>query len=205
MVDAVIDKVREKILLNKARQGDAQSFTALVRLHEEKMIHVAYSFLGNMEDARDIAQEAFVKAYRYLSNFKGESKFSTWLYRILVNLCKDFLRKKKVRRHLMFFMPHRDEEDEAKDPMEYVAAKSPNAFEGMMNKELDHAIHEACDKLPFQQRSVFTLRYLEGMSLEEIAESLDLSVGAVKAHLWQAGQKMKKSLQGFLSNQEVKP
>ena len=173
----------EETLVQQVREGDLRSFSALVELYQERAIHVAYSFLGNFEDARDVAQEAFVKAYQNFSRFDERSRFYTWFYRILVNGCKDFLRRKKGRPTAS-----------GPDPVENIPASGRSARQELMDQELGMEIQKALDELPFQQRSVFTLRYLEGLKLEEIAESLNLSVGAVKAHLWQAGQKMRKRL-----------
>ncbi len=181
----ILEKIEintESRLIQKARGGNLRSFSALVEVHQEKMIHAAFSFLGNMEDAKDAAQEAFIKAHKHLSSFNEKSRFSTWLYRILINHCKDFMRKKKSR------------QTEALDPQEDIQAAGPNALGKLMGQEIETEIHRALENLPFQQRSVFALRYLEGLKLDEIAESLNLSTGAVKAHLWQAGQKMRQTL-----------
>ena len=185
-------KAEEGILLEKARGGDASSFSALVELYQERAIHTAYSFLGNMEDARDIAQEAFVKAYENLDNFKSESKFYTWFYRILLNQCKDFLRKKKIRRAFTFFFS--TAEGEELDPAANVPDGARTPGEAFADKELGLSVNEALEKLPFRQKSVFVLRYLEGLSLEEISESSSITVGAMKAHLWQACQQMRTLL-----------
>ena len=187
----------ENELIQSARSGDIRSFSALVQIYQERAVHIAYSFLGNFEDARDIAQEAFVKAYENLGTFKAESRFYTWFYRILVNACKDFLRKKKVRQHLSFWFHQDNNGDE--EAMLNVADHEKNALEQLENRELGNEITKALEKLPDQQRYSFSLRYLEGLSIEEIAENMDLSTGAVKAHLWQAGQKMQKFLSGILS------
>ena len=186
----------EVLLVQQAQSGDLRAFSALVELYQERAVHIAYSFLGNFEDARDMAQEAFVKAYENLDSFKEESRFYTWFYRILVNTCKDFLRKKKVRRHLSFWL-NRDGAGEEIDPVMNVETHAKNAAQELVNKELGSAITGALDRLPFQQRTAFSLRYLEGLSLEEVSESMEISVGAVKATLWQAGQKMQKFLAEF--------
>lgn len=187
-----VNKTEEYALIDKARGGDTSSFSALVELHQERAIHTANSFLGNFEDARDIAQEAFVKAYENLDSFKSESRFYTWFYRILLNQCKDFLRKKKVRRAFSFFFATAQDED--LDPMANVPDSAKNPGQMMADRELGSALNEALEKLPFRQKSVFVLRYLEGLSLEDISESLGVTVGAVKAHLWQAGKKMRAYL-----------
>lgn len=176
-------RVNEQDLVRQAREGDLKAFTALVELFQERAIHVAYAFVANWEDARDLAQEAFVKAYEGLGNFREESRFFTWLYRILANLSKDFLRKKKARN--IFVRPGPEGAD---------GITGRDAAAELAGQELGVEILRALDGLPFQQRSAFTFRYLEGLSLEDIAETMGLSTGAVKAHLWQAGQKMRKSL-----------
>jgi len=185
---------KESALIDAARNGDLGSFSALVEIYQERAVHIAYSFLGNYEDARDMAQEAFVKAYENLRSFRAESRFYTWLYRILANTCKDFIRKKRTRQHLSFWF-RRDGDEE--DPLMNVAGRTKNALENFANQELGDAIVKAMEKLPLQQRSTFSLRYLEGLSLEEIAATMGLSVGAVKGNLWQAGQKMQKALISF--------
>ena len=187
----------EEELIRQARRGDLKAFSVLVEAHQEKMIHTAYSFLGNLEDAKDAAQEAFVKAHQRLHSFRERSRFSTWLYRILVNHCKDFLRRKTVRQHLQSFLGQKTEEET--DPVTELEASAPDPRQELVNQELQQEIRGAVDQLPFQQRSVFALRYLEGLKLEEIAESLNLSTGAVKAHLWQAAQKMKYILRHHAS------
>jgi len=190
----------ETALIVRARGGDVESFSALVRLYQDRAVRLAYSILGNWEDARDVAQEAFVKAYRSLGGFKAESRFSTWFHRILVNLCKDFLRKKKIRQGFGLFQKSSEEES---SPEEAIPSPAPDPFRGVVNQELDQAIRGSLEKLPFRQRSVFALRYLEGLPLEAIANASGLTVGAVKANLWQAGEKMKKFLAPYLSDLEV--
>ena len=184
--------LKEAAFIEEARGGNASSFSALVELYQERAIHTANSFVGNLEDARDIAQEAFVKAYENLSRFSGQSRFYTWFYRILVNTCKDFLRKKKLRQTFSFWFSR--EEEEGLDPMSNIPDPSRNASDDLLNRELGGAIQGALETLPARQKSVFILRYLEGMSLNEISETLSISLGAVKANLWQAGQKMRAML-----------
>ncbi len=192
---------REKELITLAKSGDLDAFTALVELYQERAIRVAYSIVGNFEDARDLAQEAFMKAHEKLGSFKEESRFYTWLYRIVSNLCKDFLRKKNLRKFISFWdRPGEDDHDE--NPEERVAGSVRAASQELLNTELGEKIFEALDKLPFRQRSAFALRYLEGLELAEIAESMDLSVGTVKAHLWHAVQKTRKILKEYLSPEE---
>jgi len=190
----------EERLLQNARNGDLRAFSGLVKLYQERAVRVAYSFTGDYEDARDLAQEAFVKAYEKLGNFEGTSRFYTWFYRILANHCKDFLRKKKVRQWISLGL-FRNEEDES-DPVANVRAGSRGAYETLLDAELGSKISDAFEKLPFQQKKAFVLRYLEGLGLEEVAQHMELSVGAVKAHLWHAAKKMRKNLGEYLSLEE---
>lgn len=195
---AELKEQTERELIEKARSGDVRAFSDLVKIHQERSIRTAFSFLGNWEDARDVAQESFVKAYQNLPHFKGGSKFSTWLYRILMNSCKDFLRKRKTRRQSQFVTGIQNEDGNSTSPFDSVASSERSALNLVMDQEITGAVYQALETLPFRQRSAFTLRYLENMSLHEIAESMALSEGAVKAHLWQAGRKMKESLAGIL-------
>ena len=188
--------LEEAKVIEKARSKDSAAFSVLVKQYEERMLHVAYSFLRNREDARDVTQEAFVKAYESMDKFKGGSSFSTWLYRIVVNQCKDHLRKKSVRRHLAFVV--REPEEEGERAEDRVVSRQPDAFDQMVSYEMGQAIRDASEQLPDQQKSAFILRYFEGLSLNEIADTLRLSEGAVKAHLWHAAQKMQKQLAGFV-------
>jgi len=186
-VDATTD---ERTLALRAGEGDSEAFSRLVDLFQERSIRIAYSFLGNAEDARDATQEAFVKAWQALPSFRGGSRFSTWLYRILANHCKDRLRQRKAR-ELLFFWKTPDEGPA--DPPEAVF-RGRGPAEATMDGELEARIRKAAGELPFRQRCVFSLRYLEGFALDEIAETLGISLGAVKANLWQACRKMKSSL-----------
>jgi len=190
-----MDKLKtESELIRQAREGDLDAFTALVHKHEKRAIHIAYAFLGNFEDACDMAQEAFVKVYENLNRFKGQSLFSTWLYRIVANRCKDFLRKENLRKWGLWIPRDRNRNKRSLADQPVTRKK---ALKDLLDQELGAQIHEALEKLPLRQKSVFILRYLEGMRMEEIAQTENLTTGAVKAHLWQAGQKMKKSLGSY--------
>ncbi len=188
----------EKVLIEAARGGDVSSFSALVRLYAARAVRVATSLTGNREDGEDLVQEAFVKAYQNLSAFRGTSKFYTWFYRILANTCHDHLRRKKMRGFVAFWQAG---EREPEAVVETVPSGAPDAARLLLDGELEEKLHTALAELPFRQRSVFALRYLDGLTMAEIAASLDLSEGAVKAHLWQAMQKMKKYLGAYLEKE----
>ena len=195
MLRESVTNFNETELISRSLGGDTLAYSAIVELYEARAIRIAYSLVGHWEDARDLAQEAFIKAYDNLRNFKAESRFYTWFYRILVNICGDFLRKKKIRGFISLWTSRpTDEENENSSPLDQAANPGPTALQELKNKELGSQIFAAIHALPFQQRGVFSLRYLEGFTLEEISEQMNLSLGAVKAHLWQAGQKVKRSL-----------
>jgi RNA polymerase sigma-70 factor (ECF subfamily) len=193
---------REKMLIRRAKEGDLRSFSLLVDIYQERAIHAAYSFLGDFEDARDMAQEAFVKAYEKLGDFRGRSKFYTWFYRILMNLCKDFLRKKRIK---TFFSGFGNGLGENRGSLGHAISNDKNSYEALEARELGMEIHKALNKLPFKQRTAFILRYLEGLSIEDVAQSMELTKGAVKAHLWQSVQKMRKFLDRYVKHGESAP
>lgn len=193
----MIDETIERALIVKAKNGDVRAFSELVEMYQERAIRIAQGFVGNLEDARDLSQEAFVKCYEGLVTFKAESRFYTWFYRVLANTCKDFLRKKKTRRSLFGWLAQDKDDETEENVYDRVIAKTPGASQDLANRELGDSIMKKLAELPEQQRMVFSLRYLDGLSLEEIAQSMSLSVGGVKANLWQAAQKMKKSLEHF--------
>lgn len=184
---AAEENVREKEqLIAQARKGDVKAFSALVVLYQEPMLRAAYAFVEQRQDAEDIVQEAFVKAFLSLKTFQGKSRFSTWLYRIVINTSKDFLRKKK-KTGTAELSPE-------------TPSQARDAFQNAKDQETNQFLLRALDKLPLRQKSVFALRYLQGLSLEEIATIEKLSLGAVKATLWQANQKMKDALGPLVEN-----
>lgn len=176
----------EKELIEKARKGDTSAFRALVDEHKEKAVYTAYSALGNLSDAQDAVQEAFVRVFHGLNGFKRGSRFSTWFYRILVNLCRDELRKRK-RDILESYVPDYD----ACTGVDNGPAKE------LMNKELKRKINAALLRLSDKQQMVFLLKHKEGFKLEEIAEIMRLKVSTVKVHLFRAVRRLRGLLQNL--------
>lgn len=176
----------DEALAVRARGGDTAAFGELVERHQEKAIGLAYTVVRNFEDARDVAQEAFVKAHAALGRFESRSKFTTWLYRIVTNQALDFLRKR------------RETTQEDTSIFELVADASVSAGEAMLDGELKTALTEAVSRLPDNQRKAVTLRYFAGLSIEETAESMQIASGTVKATCFQAIGNLKK----FFSEKE---
>lgn len=194
-----MDRQTEGILLAQARDGDENSFRVLVEANTERMIHVALRMVGSRPEAEDIAQEAFLRLYRSLDRFRGDSLLSTWLYRTVSRLSIDFLRREKIKRQIFFF---RANNDDAQDPLDFVPSKevSPEAHTGFQQAGV--ALNHALKDLSPRQRAVFTLRHFEELSLKEIAEALELEEGTIKAHLHRAVRQIREKLQEHRPEQD---
>lgn len=152
---------------------------------------------GNPQDGEDIAQEAFIKAYRSLPGFRGESKFSVWLYRIVSNLCLDFLRRKARRQTLSLTV-----EDEEGEESQLDIPDESLSPERMLDRNLSReSLSRGLDSLPPEQREILLLREIQGLSYEEIARALDLEAGTVKSRIFRA----RKRLAAFLLEEGNNP
>ena len=170
-------------LVAKARQGDTASFSILLRRYEGKIFRLAMNITQNREDAEDVLQESFLKAYEHLDQFLGNSKFYTWIVRIAVNQALMKLRKRRSDRAVSL-----DEQiDTGEDTVvREIAAWDPDPEQRYSQEELHTILTEVIDELAPIYRTVFTLRDVDGLSTEETAEALDLSVPAVKSRLLRA-------------------
>ena len=166
-------------LVTRSQGGDVDSFNQLVRRWERPIYALAYRVLGREEDARDVSQEAFLRAYRALPGFKGEAKFSSWLYRIALNLCRDWMRKQ--RRAPVQQMP------EGMDPVEMAGEAGPvESVEDLVaRKELGQIVGDAMTLLPDEQRTALILKEYHGMTFQEIAEMQGVPLSTVKTRLYQ--------------------
>ena len=185
--------IANKEVICKAQEGDMFAFRALVDLYKEQAVRIAYSITGNLADAQDVAQDAFIRVYRNISTFNFNSQFSTWIYRIVVNLCRDFLRKKS---RLGLVLNDNNQawpaEERIKDE------KNPDPAKNLLNKELKVKIDNALILLPEKQQIVFSLKYKKDMKIREIAELLGVSKSSVKMHLFRATDKMQKNLSTYV-------
>ena len=180
----------ESAIIAKVLDGDADAFEPLVVAHQNFVYNIALKMLSNPDDAFDISQEAFIKAYRSLKDFKGESSFSSWLYRITANMCLDFMRRNKKRKSASIV--YLDDADELKE-LELPDTRFDPVTE-LERKELRGAINDALNLLPEDQRSILLLRELNGMSYAEISEALKLEQGTVKSRLSRARARLAKIL-----------
>jgi RNA polymerase sigma-70 factor (ECF subfamily) len=173
---------RERLLLDASRAGDAGAFAALLKESAPALERLALRLVGDRHDAEDLAQETALKAWRKLPGFKGESRFRTWVCRILVRRALDFLRRRR--------------------PMEEVAKELPSAVRdpqaNAQARELDEIVRSAIEELPPVQRATLLLRADQGLSYEEIAYVLGSTRNAVRMNLVAARRKLAERLQGFV-------
>jgi len=181
----------EAAIVAQARQGDAKAFSELLRRYEGKIFRLALHITQNREDAEDVLQEAFLKAYEHLDQFQGQSKFYTWIVRIAVNQALMKLRKRKSDRSVSL--------DETIDTGEdtvarEIAAWDENPEQQYSREEINQILGSAIDDLAPIYRAVFVLRDVDELSTEETAEALDLSVPAVKSRLLRARLQLRDKL-----------
>ncbi len=181
----------EKVLIRRILSGDQDAFAQLVKTYETQVYNLCLRMVGNQEDAKDLAQESFIKAWRGLQFYKFESAFSTWLYRLTSNVCIDFLRKQKRRPVVSMTM---QEEEETLTELE-VPDSAPLPEAQVLYLEQKQAIAAAMNQLEEEFRTVLTLRVIEDLPYEEIAEILDLKIGTVKSRLARARNKLKTLLE----------
>jgi RNA polymerase sigma-70 factor (ECF subfamily) len=178
-------------LVAQAQAGDAQAFAELVKRYERKIYRIAKNITQNDEDAEDVLQDAFLKAYEHLGGFQGHSRFYTWIVRIAVNEALMKLRKRKADRFVSLDEPIDTGEGEVKRE---VAVWEGNPEEQYSKEELQRILNEAVDTLKPDFRTVFTLRDIEELSTEETAEALGISIPAVKSRLLRARLALREKL-----------
>ena len=178
----------DKHILARARRGELPAFEELVRRHEKRVYAVALRSSGSPEDAEDITQEVFLRAWRSIEEFRGDSGFSTWLFRITMNLCVDHARHKHAQPQTQ---PLVMGEEESERPLPDTA---PTPEEHLDNSELGRELAAALDEVSEEHRRIVLLRDVSGMSYTEIAEVLEISEGTVKSRLSRARIALRKVL-----------
>ncbi len=192
----------EAELVERCRQGDQRAFRTLVERYQRKVFSLAFGLLKDPDEARDISQEAFLKAHRHIGSFQGTASFYTWLYRITVNLCID--RKRKVGRGSEVELDERLSHRQVGSPADVLSAQklSFNPQRVAQSSELRHRILEALAQLSEQHRAVLVLREVEGLSYKEIADSMDCPEGTVMSRLFHARRQMQQLLSDFAEDAE---
>ena len=183
----------ERLLIERAQQGEMEAFRLLVEHSKINVYRLAYDLTGNRHDAEDLSQEVFVKAFRSLRHFRGDAKWSTWVYRITVNAAMDS-KKTKAKKNLMFRDPSATEEH-AQELSPPDPEPSPDRLTdaGFVRRNVARALEE----LSPRERSVFVLRHYHDLSLRQIAETMSISEGTVKSFLFRAIRRLRKSLEYY--------
>lgn len=188
-----MESLDERSLLEHIRNGDEASFELLVKEHSGKIIALAWRLIGHRDDAEDLAQEAFLRLYRSLGEFRGDSRVSTWLYKTTTRLAIDYLRRERLKRKLFFFRSN----DESQDPIDLASAPNENPALAAQTHQAMQRLRLSLGKLSPRQQTIFMLRHYEGLPLKVIAEHLNLEIGTVKAHLHRAVNHLRKDLKDY--------
>ncbi len=179
----------EASLVNCCREGDLAAYDQLMKQYEKKVYSLCFRMAGNHDDAADLAQEAFLKAFRALPSFKGQSSFSTWLYRIVTNTCLDEKRR-LAKKPPVISLDKRLEMDDGELALT-LPGNSPDPLKATLDGELQREIQALLDKLTAEQRIVIIMRDIEGYSYEEMAITLQLSMGTLKSRINRARSKLR--------------
>ena len=181
-------------------KGDVDAFETLVRRHEKRMFNIAYRVIGNYDEACEIVQDAFISAYKNIKGFKGEAKFSTWLYAICINLSRNRLKQLKTRR----YREGRSLDDPIMTPDGEIVADppsgEPSALDKLEARDVQQRVQGCINTLDAEFREVIVLRDIQGFSYEEISAMLKVPEGTVKSRLFRAREAMRACLQDFMGD-----
>lgn len=185
-------------LIKRAQNGDSHAFDALVRLHDRRVLQMAYSMLNNLHDAQDVYQETFLRAFVKIATFRFDASFATWLSRIAINLSINKRKQKRRMNWLSFDQGNRDAElhGEFIDRHNYEHSAEEDAAANEMAERLQRSL----DVLSPPQRAVFTLKHLHGYKIREISEMLNCAEGTVKNYLFRATRKLQKELAPYFKS-----
>jgi RNA polymerase sigma-70 factor (ECF subfamily) len=177
-------------LVRRVQAGDKKAFDVLVLKYQQKVINLVNRYMHDQDLSKDVAQEAFIKAYRGLKNFRGDSAFYTWLYRIAINTAKNHLVSKARRMPATDIDAKEAEQYESADALRHIDSPEHEA----LKEEIHRTIMTAIDALPEDLRTAITLRELEGLSYEEIATTMDCPIGTVRSRIFRAREAIEKEL-----------
>lgn len=181
----------EYALVQRIQSGDSDAFAVMMDLYQKQVYNLALRTVGNPEDAADMTQEAFLRAYRAIGSFRGDSKLSVWLYRLTQNVCIDFLRSRGRKPTVSLTVENEADEVQELD----VADDRFDPEEQYQRKALRDAVRRGLDALPEEYRAILVLREINGLSYAEIGEQLQLEEGTVKSRLFRARKKLCEFLQ----------
>jgi RNA polymerase sigma-70 factor (ECF subfamily) len=184
-----MDATEAAAVLARARQGDSDAFRALVETHSRSVFRLAFRMTGNEQDAEDVVQESFLRAYRQLGRFESRANFGTWLYRIVSNCSVDLMRSKQARHDQV-----RGDSLDQEGAVELPAMDAPGPERMAQSAEIDRRVQDALKELSPLERAAFTLRHYEGRSIEEISATLGLGTSAAKHSVFRAVKKLRIAL-----------
>jgi RNA polymerase sigma-70 factor (ECF subfamily) len=179
--------------LARARQGDSEAFRTLVERHSRSVFRLAYRMTGNEQDAEDVVQESFLRAYRQLGRFESRANFGTWLYRIVANCSVDLMRAKQARHDMT-------RSESLEEAAHLPSADSPDPERLAGSGEIQRRVAEALAELSPLERAAFTLRHYEGRSIDEICKTLGLGTSAAKHSVFRAVKKLRVALEPLRGN-----
>ena len=182
-------------LVRRVQAGDKKAFDVLVLKYQQKVVNLVNRYMHDQDLSMDVAQEAFIKAYRGLKNFRGDSAFYTWLYRIAINTAKNHLVSKARRMPATDIDAQEAEQYEGADALRHVDSPEHE----VLKEEIHHTINAAMQALPSDLRTAITLRELEGLSYEEIATTMDCPIGTVRSRIFRARESIEKELKPLIN------
>ena len=189
------DREIDQLLVERAQRGDKHAFELLVTKYQRKLIRLLSRFIRDSTEVEDVAQEAFIKAYRALPNFRGDSAFYTWLYRIGINTAKNYLVAMGRRAPTSTSM----DAEEAEELGESELLQDVNTPENqMMSRQVAETVNQTLEKLPQELRTAITLREMEGLSYEEIASIMNCPIGTVRSRIFRAREAIAAQLKPML-------
>jgi len=194
MGDETVAAEKDAALINAFLAGDKKAFDQLVIRHKDRVFTVCYWFLGDYAEASDNAQETFIKAFRSLKRFRFESSFSTWIYRIAVNTCKNRLKSSQYKKKKKTLSLHDPLGGRESTMLMEIADDCPSPMNELEDKQRRMRIYGAIDTLPPEQKSVVVLRDIQGLSYDEIADITSIGMGTVKSRLARARQTLRDLL-----------
>lgn len=189
-----INILNENLIIPELQKGNESAFKQLVDTFQEKVLNTCLGFVPNRHDAEDIVQEVFIEVFRSIHQFRGDSKLSTWIYRITTTKCLEHIRSKKRLKRQAFFKSLIGLSDHA-DRIAAFDFDHPGVL--LENKERTEKLFEAIDKLPDNQRVAFTLHKIEGLSYKEITQIMELSLSSIESLMFRAKKNLKKYLHDF--------
>ena len=192
--------INQEEFIENLRSGNQAAFSLLIDDYQQKVFHTCISFVPNKEDAEDIAQEVFLEVYKSIGKFKGNSKLSTWIYKICTNKCLEFIRKKNTKKRLVFMQRILGNEIPLDKTNFFTEFNHPGIL--LEHKEQSETIYLAINTLAESQKTVFTLAKLDGKTYQEIVEITGKSMSSVESIMFRAKKNLQKKLANFYKNKE---